>query len=79
MGLVGKVNNDILIPRSILKKSEYPKKLNNDYEVDYLNEFENLINGNEQLLPKEAVVGKHVDLNGSILSPKVFGQNYLEN
>ena len=75
--MAGKVNNDILIPRSILKRNEggLPKK-NNQENLD---EFDELLNDAEQLASKEAVVGKGIDMNGPIVSPRTYNQNYLQN
>ena len=75
----GKVNNDILIPRSILKKNEAPKRYQTDKE-DF-DEFEELLGpaGPDQIAPNEAVLGKHLDKVGPMLSPRTFNQNYLEN
>ena len=91
-GMVGpKANNDILIPRSILKKNELRARefaqmqLNHKDGVhnilDTYEEFEEL-NGHgpdHQLSPREGVVGRHLDADGPILSPKTFNANYLEN
>jgi hypothetical protein len=54
--MAGKVNNDILIPRSILKRNEagIVKKT----AGDNLDDFDELLNDAEQLASKEAVVGK---------------------
>jgi|TARA_B110001450_G_C17367897_1_gene378413 hypothetical protein len=75
--MAGKVNNDILIPRSILKRNEagIAKKGNKDN----LDEFDELLNEAEQLASKEAVVGKQIDMNGPIVSPRTYNQNYLRN
>ena len=75
--MAGKVNNDILIPRSILKRNEggQSKKANKDN----LDEFEELLNEAEQLASNEAVVGKQIDANGPIISPRTYNQNYLRN
>ena len=54
--MAGKVNNDILIPRSILKRNEAGQ--NKKSNKDNLDEFEELLNEAEQLASKEAVVGK---------------------
>ncbi len=35
--------------------------------------------GPDQIAPNEAVVGKHLDKGGPMLSPRTFNQNYLEN
>jgi hypothetical protein len=69
-----KCNNDILIPRSILKRNELPPKPQE--ELDF---FDELLNDAEQLAPKEAIVGKQIDMNGPMISPRLFSQNYLEN
>ena len=50
-----KINNDILIPRSILKKC--------DRRV-----FKNLFE--EQFAPDEAIYGTHIKRNNPLLSPK---------
>ena len=68
------MNNDILIPRSILKRNEMPPKP----QVD-LDDFEELLNDAEQIATKEAIVGKQIDMNGPMISPRLFNQNYLEN
>ena len=75
--MAGKVNNDILIPRSILKRNEAGiAKKNNQDNID---EFDELLNDAEQLASKEAVVGKHIDMDGPIVSPRTYNQNYLKN
>ena len=55
-----KVNNDILIPRSILKKNLNPAaRLRYDENTfDFIDELEGIDNAN--LLYNEAVVGKHL-------------------
>jgi len=68
------MNNDILIPRSILKRNELPPK----HPVE-LDDFDELLNDAEQLAAKEAIVGRQIDMNGPMISPKLFTQNYLEN
>lgn len=69
-----KCNNDILIPRSILKRNEgVPKP---PVELD---DFDELLNDAEQLAAKESIVGKGVDMNGPLVSPRLVNQNYLEN
>ena len=75
-----KVNNDILIPRSILKKNEFGLK-DKQRMRDELEEFEELLGqGDEnQISNTEGIVGKHLDTNGPVLSPKTFNRNYLEN
>lgn len=75
--MAGKVNNDILIPRSILKRNEAGQ--NKKSNKDNLDEFEELLNEAEQLASKEAVVGKQIDKNGPIISPRTYNQNYLRN
>jgi hypothetical protein len=69
--LESKMNNDILIPRSILKKNEVPqyKRGLNDNEDD-LEEFELNVTGAEDIAQNEAVVGRQ--LRGPLLSPKTF-------
>ena len=69
-----KCNNDILIPRSILKRNELPPK--NPVELD---DFDELLNDAEQLATKEFIVGKGVDMNGPLVSPRLNGSNNLEN
>lgn len=32
-----------------------------------------------QISPREGVVGRHLDIDGPILSPKTYNANYLEN
>ena len=73
------MNNDILIPRSILKKNEAPKRYGGEKE-DF-DEFEELLGpaGPDQIAPNEAVLGRHLDKDGPMLSPRTFNQNYLEN
>lgn len=72
-----KVNNDILIPRSILKKNEVPQyKRGLDDLEDELDEFDAYGSGAEDIA-HEAVVGRQ--LKGPLLSPKTFSQNFLEN
>ena len=84
-----KVNNDVLIPRSILKKSEvgprdYAKMRLKD-ELPQLSDSEELEdflagkNVEHQISPREGVVGRKLDVAGPILSPRTFNQNYLEN
>lgn len=68
------MNNDILIPRSILKRNELPPKP--PVELD---DFDELLNDAEQLAAKEAVIGRQIDMNGPMISPRLFNQNYLEN
>ena len=75
--MAGKVNNDILIPRSILKRNE--AGLTKKGNKDNLDEFDELLNEAEQLASKEAVVGKQIDMNGPIVSPRTYNQNYLRN
>jgi len=82
LGIPVKVNNDILIPRSILKRNEVgPREVYKDQpQADELDEFEELVGGAEmQIAPQEGVVGRQLDLNGPILSPKTFNHNYLAN
>lgn len=67
-----KCNNDILIPRSILKKNDLPPKP--PVELD---DFDELLNDAEQLASKEQIVGKGVDMNGPLVSPRLTGN--LEN
>jgi len=73
------VNNDILIPRSILKKNEPPKRY--QPEKEDFDEFDELLGpaGPDQIAPNEAVIGRHLDKDGPMLSPRTFNQNYLEN
>ena len=68
--MAGKVNNDILIPRSILKRNEagIAKKT----KGENLDDFDELLNDAEQLASKEAVVGKQIDMNGPIVSPRTY-------
>lgn len=64
------MNNDILIPRSILKKNEvaqYKRLAEGDDEME---EFEAYGSAADDLAPKEAVVGRQ--LKGPLLSPKTF-------
>ena len=44
-------------------------------------EFEELLGpaGPDQIAANEAVLGKHLDKDGPMLSPRTFNQNYLEN
>jgi len=74
-----KVNNDILIPRSILKKNTHPeaKLMKETTEFDFIDELEHIDNAN--LLYNEAVIGKHIDHNNTILKTKHGGQDNLEN
>jgi hypothetical protein len=54
-----KVNNDILIPRSILKRNLNPvlsKLKHDDNQFDFIDELEDIDNAN--LLYNEAVVGR---------------------
>jgi len=54
-----KVNNDILIPRSILKKNEVPQyKRGLDDVEDELDEFDAYGSGAEDIAHNEAVVGR---------------------
>jgi hypothetical protein len=77
-GQEAKVNNDILIPRSILKKNEVPQyKRGPDDVEDELDEFDAYGSGAEDIAHNEAVVGRQ--LKGPLLSPKTFSQNFLEN
>ena len=69
-----KCNNDILIPRSILKRNDLPPKP--PVELD---DFEELLNDAEQLAANESIVGRGVDMNGPLISPRLMNQNYLEN
>jgi hypothetical protein len=69
-----KMNNDILIPRSILKRNELPLK-----PAVELDDFDELLNDAEQLAVKETIIGRQIDVNGPMISPKLFTQNYLEN
>ena len=82
MGIPIKVNNDILIPRSILKKNEVgPREYLKQMESqDFVAEFEDLIgHGTEsQVSPSEGIVGRQLNVRGPILSPKTFDPNYLE-
>ena len=68
-----KCNNDILIPRSILKRNELPPK-----DLAEIDDFEELLNDAEQLASKETIIGKQINMNGPMLSPRLFSQNYLE-
>ena len=81
-GIQVKFNNDVLIPRSILKRNEINRRELYDREVvDDLKEFDEIIGQGTELEidPNEGIVGRHLDLNGPILSPKTFNQNYLQN
>lgn len=77
-----KFNNDILIPRSILKKNEVgPRDLTKMPEsADFLTEYDAIINHGIEtnVSASEGVVGRQLDVNGPLLSPKKFDQNYLE-
>ena len=44
-----------------------------------LDDFDELLNDAEQLAAKESIVGKGVDMNGPLISPRLVNQNYLEN
>ena len=75
-----KVNNDVLIPRSILKRNDVNRRDMFEQEMaDDLGEYDELVGQGADLEidPNEGIVGRHLDLNGPILSPKTFNQNYL--
>jgi hypothetical protein len=56
--LEAKCNNDILIPRSILKKNEVPQyKENAELQDDY-EELEAYGSGADDVAPNEAVIGR---------------------
>ena len=77
-----KYNNDVLIPRSILKRNEVNRRDIYDKDIaDDLKEFDDLIGQGAELEidPNEGIVGRHLDTKGPILSPKTFNQNYLQN
>ena len=81
MGVPIKVNNDVLIPRSILKKNDANRKDLFYKDIpDDLGEFDDLIaQGAElEINPNEGIVGRQLDVKGPILSPKTFNQDYLE-
>jgi hypothetical protein len=63
-----------------LKKNEFGLK-DRQRLRDELEEFEELLGqGDEnQISSTEGIVGKHLDTNGPVLSPKNFNRNYLEN
>ena len=44
-----------------------------------LDDFDELLNDAEQLAAKESIVGRGVDMNGPLISPRLMNQNYLEN
>ncbi len=71
-----KIYNDILIPRSILKKNEgEPRRKGRDGDT-----FDDLLSGADQLIdPSEAVIGRGLEIDGPILSPRAHHQNYLQN
>lgn len=77
-----KFNNDILIPRSILKKNELgPRDLLKANESgDFLSEYDAIVSQGieSQVTPSDGVIGRQLDINGPILSPKTFDPNYLE-
>lgn len=74
----GKFNNDILIPRSILKRNEpvdrKPKKAAEGLDLDEL-----LKHAEDTLPANETLTGKQLEVGGPILSPKNYNQNYLEH
>lgn len=74
-----KINNDILIPRSILKKHDAPKRYM--AEKEDLDDFEELLGTSnlDQININETVVGKHLDKDGPMLSPKTYSHNFLQN
>ena len=82
MGVPIKVNNDILIPRSILKKNEVgPREYIRQQEAqDFVAEFDEIVGQgvDSQVSPTEGIVGRQLDTKGPILSPKTFDPNYLE-
>jgi len=57
-----------------LKRNELPPKP--PVELD---DFDELLNDAEQLAAKESIVGRGVDMNGPLISPRLMNQNYLEN
>ena len=61
-----KVNNDILIPRSILKRNfAAPKMKKTESGFDLLAELEGF--GNDQISSQEAVIGKMIDKDNKLL------------
>lgn len=57
-----------------MKRNELPPKP--PVELD---DFDELLNDAEQLAAKESIVGRGVDMNGPLISPRLMNQNYLEN
>lgn len=71
----------MLIPRSILKKNEYNRKDLYTREVpDDIGEFDEIVAQGAELDidPNEGIVGRQLDPQGPILSPKTFNQDYLQ-
>lgn len=74
--LNSKINNDILIPRSILKKHVAAQKnKGGEGTFDFLDELEDL--NNDNILYNEAVVGRQLDANDSLLRSGV-GVDHVE-
>ena len=67
----GKFNNDIRIPRSILKRNEpvekKPKKAAEGLDLDEL-----LKHAEDTLPANETLTGKQLEVGGPILSPKNY-------
>ena len=61
-----------MIPRSILKKNEPPRR--SQPEKEDFDDFEELLGpaGPDQIAPNEAVIGRHIEKDGPMLSPRTF-------
>lgn len=77
--MISKVNNDILIPRSILKRNNHPaaRPKPDGGQFDFVDELEDIDNAN--LLYNEAVVGRQLDTNAPLLRPRFGVHDYLES
>lgn len=68
----GKFNNDILIPRSILKRNE-PVERKTKKVADQGLDLDELLKHAEDTLPaNETLTGKQLEVGGPILSPKNY-------
>lgn len=77
--MISKVNNDILIPRSILKRNNHPaaRPRQDGAQFDLVDELEDIDNAN--LLYNEAVVGRQLDANAPLLRPRLGLHDNLES
>ena len=79
---IDKINNDVFIPRSILKKSNFPGSIKEqrleaaaeeffEYQLA-MNQMKKEIGDEEEYLGKyEVIFGQHLDITNPLLSPKV--------